>query len=82
MSPPGDTAGVTLSARAFRHAQRTANGGAPVAFDAGIGWRAVTVRAALLAVLAALVVSQVGPWGADLRADLAAWVTAAVPFRI
>jgi hypothetical protein len=77
----GAAGGGALSARAFRRAQRAANGGAPVGFDAGIGWRAITFRAVLLAVLAALVVSQAGPWGPELRAELAAWITALVPFR-
>jgi hypothetical protein len=80
--PPSDTgagAGV-LCATAFRRAQRTANGGSPVRFDAGIGGRAVALRAFLLAVLAVVIGSQLGPWGPEVRAGLAAWITSVVPF--
>jgi hypothetical protein len=78
--PPSDAGSGALSAAAFRRAQRCANGGSPVRFDAGIGGRAVALRAFLLAVLAVVVASQLGPWGPEVRAGLAAWITSVVPF--
>jgi hypothetical protein len=52
----------------------------PVRFDAGIGGRAIALRAFLLAVLGVVIGSQFGPWGPAVRAGLADWITSVVPF--
>ncbi|OLT14851.1 hypothetical protein BJF78_17650 [Pseudonocardia sp. CNS-139] len=80
-SGPETRTGPRMGAGAFRRAQRAANGGAPVEFDAGPAWQVVAFRVVLVVLALVLVASQVGPWGPEVRALVAGWVTSVSPVR-
>jgi hypothetical protein len=60
--------------RRFRSAQRAAVGGAPVQYDAPTAPRTRLVRLLMILLAVAVLASQIGPWGNDLRHEVAARV--------
>lgn len=67
------------STAAFRRAQRAANGGRRVRYDAPLSARTYLVRALLVVLLVLAVGSQAPPWGADLRHWVETRVEQALP---
>jgi hypothetical protein len=67
------------STAAFRRAQRAANGGRRVRYDASLAARAYLLRTLLVALLIVLVASQAPPWGADVRHWVQTRVEQALP---
>ncbi len=64
---PGELLG---GGRDFRRAMRSANGGVRAAYDVTLSMRSRLVRASLLLGTLGIGVSQLGPWGGDLRAQV------------
>lgn len=58
--------------RRFRRELRAAGGAPPVSYDAPVSARTRVARWSGALLLAALVVSQLGPWGSDLRREIVA----------
>jgi len=74
----GDSIGT---GRGFRRAMRSANGGLRVNYDRALAVRAQLVRATFVLGAAGLAVSQLGPWGPDLRDQAYQRIDRYVPHR-
>jgi hypothetical protein len=59
-----------MSHAQFRRAQRAANGGRRVRYDAALSLRTLAFRALAALLLAGIVGSQVPPWGNEVRSWL------------
>ncbi len=75
----GASAAEGWSTAAFRRAQRAANGGRRVRFDAPLSARAYLVRALAVVLLVLVLGSQAPPWGADVRHWVQTRVELALP---
>lgn len=78
-APGAATAAEGWTAPAFRRAQRAANDGRRVRYDAPLSARTYAVRALAVLLLAGAVGSQVPPWGGSVRAWVETTVEQALP---
>jgi hypothetical protein len=69
------------SGRDFRRAMRAANGGLRVTYSAAVSTRVRFVRATMVLGMLGIGLSQLGPWGQDVRTRLAAQADRVVPHR-
>jgi hypothetical protein len=75
----GTASAAGWSPTAFRRAQRAANGGRRVRYDAPLSVRTYLVRAAAVLLLVLALGAQAPPWGADLRHWVQTRVEQALP---